>query len=115
MDRDTLGDLCDSDLDGDGVPQDGDGDPNTIVPCLPDPNGNFSLCDDNCPFTENSGQEDTDADGLGDICDTCPANPTSNPTDTDGDGIGDDCDNCPAIHNPGIWSTNSLFYQSPCL
>ncbi|XP_069131705.1 uncharacterized protein [Argopecten irradians] len=63
---------------------------------------------DNCPLKPNSGQEDSDGDSAGDICDydsdndnifydeqdNCPY--VSNPTqlDTDSDGRGDACDNC---------------------
>ncbi len=52
-------------------------------------------------------QADTDADGLGDVCDDC--------TDTDCDGYGDpgftantcDVDNCPDVPDPGQEDTNS--------
>lgn len=47
---------------------------------------------DNCPAVANPGQEDTDADGLGDACEG---------TDTDGDGFRDAIDNCPISANPG--------------
>jgi CSLREA domain-containing protein len=39
---------------------------------------------DNCPYDDNPGQEDTDGDLLGDVCDPCPAN-----ADCDGDGYTD--------------------------
>jgi hypothetical protein len=99
-DQDGLGDLCDPDIDGDGVCQDADGDPSTVNPCLPDPNGVFGACDDNCPLVANAIQADADGDGDGDACDPCPLDAGSGPTDTDGDGLGDDCDNCPGVPNP---------------
>ncbi len=77
---------------------------------------------DNCPFTYNPGQEDTDGDLVGDACDPCtdldgdllgnigfpnlcfPDNCafTPNPaqTNSDPDVFGDACDNCPLVDNP---------------
>ena len=44
---------------------------------------------DNCPATANADQNDTDADGTGDVCDD----------DKDGDTVLNDADNCPLIAN----------------
>src|SRR5262249_34302770 len=46
---------------------------------------------DNCPAAGNAGQADTDADGVGDVCDPSPRGP-----DSDGDGTADRDDSCPA-------------------
>jgi Leucine-rich repeat (LRR) protein len=87
-----IGDACDNDMDGDGIP-----DKPTMV--------------DNCPRIPNPGQEDMNNNGIGDACDddidgdglpnaveialgTSPTNP-----DTDGDGIPDGTDPYPLIAN----------------
>jgi uncharacterized delta-60 repeat protein len=71
------GDVCDPDLDGDGVDnvededRDGDGVPeddgdSASDPC---PDRVRAQCDDNCPSTSNRPQTDQDGDGEGDACD----------------------------------------------
>ncbi|PQJ81782.1 thrombospondin type 3 repeat-containing protein [Polaribacter glomeratus] len=61
----------DKDSDGDGIPDE---------------------CD-NCPEKYNPNQEDSNNDGIGDVC--CEGK-----EDRDKDGIPDDCDNCPTRYNP---------------
>jgi len=63
------------DLDGDGVPND----------------------QDNCDLDFNESQQDTDEDGVGDVCDSSIGNP---PTDIDGDGVPNNQDNCDNAYNP---------------
>jgi len=57
---------------------------------------------DNCRYVYNPGQEDTDNDMIGDLCDVCPRDEFN---DADNDGIcksdGDCNDNNPLIH-PGV-------------
>ncbi|XP_014205264.1 cartilage oligomeric matrix protein [Copidosoma floridanum] len=97
------GQSCGTDSDSDGYPDDS-------LDCQ-----DQRCRADNCPKTPNSGQEDADADGLGNACDddadndnvlnlsdNCPLVPNSDQADSDREGpddVGDVCDNCPYVKN----------------
>lgn len=94
-DGDGIADCVDSDIDGDGVPNESD----------------------NCPTVANVNQTNTDGDSLGDACDpdddndgwldeidNCPLVKNSDQLDLDGDLIGDACD-CD-IDNDGFGNYN---------
>jgi hypothetical protein len=81
-----------ADYDGDGVPNDGNGDGQYAnTRCT---GGATAGCDDNCPGVPNADQQDTDGDLVGDACDNCAMVTNPNQFDVDRDGSGDACDNC---------------------
>lgn len=99
LDGDAFGDVCDDDVDGDGV---------------------LDAAPDNCPLVVNAGQEDLDSDDIGNVCDGdadgdgAAGNGSGGPSASDGndldptvtidsdtDGIDDLVDNCSAVINAG--------------
>jgi Thrombospondin type 3 repeat len=126
LDGDQLGDACDTDIDGDGLPNDqenADGCPAGPSPTNADSDGDGAgdaqdafPCDanesndadndgvgdngDNCPTVANADQADTDGDGIGNVCDATPNG------DTDNDGVDNNSDNCPSAANPSQSDTD---------
>ena len=91
-DNDGLGDLCEDDIDNDGVLNKNDNCPDESNPKQTD-SDNDGLGDacDNCPNKSNPGQEDKNQNLIGDVCD--------GGADKDRDGVPDDLDNCPSVSN----------------
>jgi hypothetical protein len=101
----------------------------------PDTDGD-GICDweDNCAGVWNDTQQDSDADGMGDLCDGCPDDPfndvdldgvcgdvdncpfATNPdqNDQDADGVGDICDNCVSDPNPGQTDADADDFGDAC-
>lgn len=101
LDGDGIGNWCDTDQDGDGIPE------KEEIPT----EGNLrhfewlpSGVRDNCTQVVNADQDDEDGDHIGDACDVCPNHPWDEDNenysdDYDGDGIYDICDNCKFVSN----------------
>ncbi|XP_049876570.1 cartilage oligomeric matrix protein [Pectinophora gossypiella] len=134
-DDDGLGDVCDPDMDNDGILNEQDNCPRVYNPQQEDMDEDYigDACD-NCPRVRNPSQEDGDKDNVGDACDSdvdrdqdgiqdgidnCPNLANSDQQDVDNDGKGNACDddddgdgipdledNCPLVHNPDQLDSN---------
>ncbi|MBI2344396.1 MAG: thrombospondin type 3 repeat-containing protein [Deltaproteobacteria bacterium] len=129
FDQDGAGDLCDPDDDNDGLLDDDESvagteplNPDTDADGICDGSGwgfgatgmafRCEAPDDNCPLKGNVTQQDTDEDGIGDLCDAVPTL-YRGPVDSDGDGKADSDDTCPMIKDNGT-DTDGDGMSDPC-
>lgn len=70
------------------------------LPLTDDDDDDILAAFDVCPDVADSGQEDTDGNGIGDAC--------NEGTDADGDEYADGLDNCPAVANPDQANANRV-------
>ncbi len=61
-----------------------------------------NAADDDCDglTDEDASGEDSDGDGLHNLCDSCPQDHDPSGQNSDGDPFGDACDDCPLIDDP---------------
>ncbi len=114
MDKDGIPDICDTDIDWDGIPNLLNlikKEPHNCIyppyipewpPVIPDDPKDNPI--DNCPFTPNKEQKDSNKNKIWDNCETPipdkpePEKPDPNiPSDIDEDGIPDTTDECPNL------------------
>jgi len=96
LDSDGKGDICDEDIDGDGVNNDADAFPE---------DENESV-DTDLDGTGNNADSDDDGDGVADDQDAFPLNPAES-LDSDSDGIGNNAD--PDDDNDGVIDEEDAF------
>jgi hypothetical protein len=75
-----------------------------------DHDGVHDVCD-NCPTVADASQLDRDGDGIGEVCDACPADPAN---DADADGLCADVDNCAGLSNPSQSDLDADGAGDPC-
>ena len=139
-DEDGTGDVCDSDLDGDGVENDNDAYPNDNSEHtdtdgdnigdnadVDDDNDGLNDTDDAFPLDAsetldtdgdgigNNGDADDDGDGVTDTMDNCQFVVNPDQSDADGDGIGTACDGDESSSSSESESVPSLGFVATCL
>ena len=97
LDQDGKGDVCDADIDGDGVSNEDDVFPND--PTETQDSDNDGVGDARDAFDDDPSEfEDTDGDGVGDNTDAFPDDPAET-QDSDNDGVGNARDAFPGDPN----------------
>jgi len=94
---------CSDDYDGDGFSVCA-GDCDDLDSSVnPDATEVCNSIDDDCNnfIDEDDLGEDSDSDGVHNLCDNCRAEDNTSQEDSDGDAVGDACDNCIFVRNPG--------------